>query len=122
MTVATFFHRCHCVPGTYGVDCSLGAPDHSLAGTAAATMARELEDGSPHGSPLSLGLAGWAPDMLSAPAPALPAASARLRIYVYDLPPRFNTWLAAHFRRSGRWDQSYLYAARSRLTCDLGEF
>jgi hypothetical protein len=37
-------------------------------------------------------------------------ASPPVRIYVYELPPRFNIWLAAHFRRPGRWDQSYLYS------------
>ena len=47
------------------------------------------------------------------------AAAARrrrsLRVYVYDLPPKFNTWLAAHFRRPGRWDQSYLYSLDAKL-------
>lgn len=38
-----------------------------------------------------------------------------LRIYVYDLPPRFNIWLASHFREPGRWDQSYLYSADLKM-------
>jgi len=35
----------------------------------------------------------------------------KVRIYVYDLPPRFNVHLAAHFKfsSSGRWDDSWLY-------------
>ena len=38
-----------------------------------------------------------------------------LRIYVYDLPPRFNIWLASHFREPRRWDQSYLYSADLKM-------
>ena len=56
--------------------------------------------------------------MLSAPRPQLPplpAAAPQLRIYIYDLPPQFNSWLAAHFRRPGRWDQSYLYSLDAKL-------
>ena len=53
--------------------------------------------------------------MLSAPAPGLPSAAPRLRIYVYNPPPKFTVWLAAHFRRSGRWDQSYLYSLDAKM-------
>ena len=56
--------------------------------------------------------------MLSAPTPQLPplpASAPQLRIYIYELPPQFNSWLAAHFRRAGRWDQSYLYSLDAKL-------
>ena len=56
--------------------------------------------------------------MLSAPRPQLPplpAAAPQLRVYIYDLPPQFNSWLAAHFRKPGRWDQSYLYSLDAKI-------
>ena len=53
--------------------------------------------------------------MLRTPKPILPPAAPGLRIYVYDLPPQCHIWLAAHFRRHGRWDQSYLYSLDAKL-------
>ena len=57
--------------------------------------------------------------MLSGPQPTPPAGGfgkvAHLKIYVYDLPPEFHVWFAAHFRRAGRWDQSYLYSLDAKL-------
>jgi hypothetical protein len=145
---------CDCVPGTWGVDCSSGAPD---AAAAEAAMHRaqaqrgrvgvwpiagwtagmrvaaptvpihQLHSATAVSDDLSLGSAQKAilggvplitrrhestPGAISAAgdASACRRASARVRIYVYELPPRFNIWLAAHFRRPGRWDQSYLYS------------
>ena len=39
------------------------------------------------------------------------ARRSKVRIYVYDLPPKYNVHLAAHFKfsSSGRWDDSWLY-------------
>ncbi|KAL1503656.1 hypothetical protein AB1Y20_012129 [Prymnesium parvum] len=91
---------CHCVPGTWGVDCSLGtplAPPHAVAGVP------------------RWGGAAWDAAMWARAAVALPPPSASLRIFVYDLPPRFNIWLAAHFRVPGRWDQSYLYSLDAKI-------
>ena len=96
---------CHCVPGTWGVDCGLGDPDASLAATSAAEQSRLGLD-SPH---------GWPAAMLKTPRPQLPPSAPALRIFVYELPSRFHTWLAAHFRRAGRWDQSYLYSLDAKL-------
>ena len=96
---------CHCVPGTWGVDCGLGEPNANLAHAAEEDQKR-LQLSAPH---------GWTPAMLSRPKPTLPPAARGLRIYVYDLPPRFHVWLAAHFRRFGRWDQSYLYSLDAKL-------
>ena len=99
-------NMCHCVPGTWGIDCGMGTPD------AAAANLAELEQrrrglGAPY---------GWPSTMLATPAPTLPSpASKQLKIFVYHLPPRFNVWLAAHFRRTGRWDQSYLYSLDAKL-------
>ena len=60
---------CHCEPGYYGADCSIGAP------------------GAPPAPPLlpPIGAQG-------AGAP---------RVYVYELPPRFNTWM--HAGEHGWW-------------------
>jgi len=120
---------CHCVPGTWGVDCSFGTPRAAVA-EQAARQQREAESvvrravpagpsssgggGGGGGDAQAVGL-GWPDAMLSAPAPQLPAAAPQLRIYIYDLPPQFNSWLAAHFRRPGRWDQSYLYSLDAKL-------
>ena len=146
---------CHCVPGTYGTDCSLGTPDGPraalVASLAASLEAAASKDGgaadrarasslvgqlaaldppaarnakpalaaAAGGAPLRHwaynGKVGWSPAMVSKAAPPLPAADRSLRVYVYDLPPKFNTWLAAHFRRPGRWDQSYLYSLDAKL-------
>ncbi len=103
---------CHCVPGAYGIDCSAGVaarPESALAVATAATMARDAR------SALDLGQAGWSDAMWRQPPPHTPPPSSRLRIYVYDLQPRYNIWLAAHFRRVGRWDQSYLYSLDAKL-------
>ena len=100
---------CHCAPGTWGVDCGFGEPDAFLA---EATKARQLYLGlaAPH---------GWTDQMLATPKPRPPAqgfGNARhLKIYVYDVPPQYHVWMAAHFRRSGRWDQSYLYSLDAKL-------
>ena len=53
--------------------------------------------------------------MLATAKPTLPAPAPGLRIFVYELPPRYHVWLAAHFRRDGRWDQSYLYSLDAKL-------
>ena len=95
---------CHCVPGTWGIDCSSGAPDPRVTADTVATYRPAVgEKGS------------WPQHMLSVGAPVLPSPSRKLRIYVYDLPPKFNIWLAAHFRRPGRWDQSYLYSLDAKV-------
>ena len=102
---------CHCVPGTWDVDCSRGEPDGALAAQADAARAALRARGE-------LGLAEgpertrWTVEMHNKrseprPAPArAPAGSAEglpgLRIYVYELPPQYNIWMAAHFRRPGR--------------------
>ena len=59
--------------------------------------------------------AGWPESMLAAPAPVLPKRNVNLRIYIYDLPPQYNIWLTARFRRPGRWDQSYLYSLDAKV-------
>ena len=97
---------CHCVPGTWGIDCSFGTPR-----AAAAREVVALAGGSA-GAP---GGGGWPEAMLTTAAPVLPPMSRTLRIYIYDLPPQFNIWLAAHFRRPGRWDQSYLYSLDTKV-------
>ena len=61
---------CHCKPGSWGVDCSLGGE-----------------------TPL--------------PRPTVEASGLRPRIYVYDVPPRFTSWLGA-FRR-GDWTRDHWY-------------
>ena len=99
---------CHCVPGTWGVDCSFGEPDPILA--AATAVAQERLGLRGLGGPY-----GWPEAMVRAPRPALPHPATGLRIFVYDLPSRFHVWLAAHFRRAGRWDQSYLYSLDAKL-------
>ena len=98
---------CHCVPGTWGIDCGFGDPDGEAADTAELEQ-RRLGLGRPY---------GWTTAMRRTPSPlaSLPRPSKGLRIYVYSLPPRFNVWLAAHFRRSGRWDQSYLYSLDAKM-------
>jgi hypothetical protein len=96
---------CHCVPGTWGVECGFGEPDAVLAATVTAEQSR-LGLASPH---------GWSESMLRTPRPEMPPPAPGLRIYVYELPPRFHVWLAAHFRRAGRWDQSYLYSLDAKL-------
>ena len=68
---------CKCQPGTWGIDCSLGGAKSAAATAAAAAAA---SDG------------GVAP---------------RPRIYVYDMPPRFTSWLGA-FRR-GDWTRDHWY-------------
>ena len=80
---------CHCVPGTWGVDCGFGDPVASLAATSAAAQSRFGLD-CPH---------GWPAAMLKTPRPQLPPSAPALRIFVYELPSRFHTWLAAHFGR-----------------------
>ncbi|KAL3917922.1 MAG: hypothetical protein SGPRY_006210, partial [Prymnesium sp.] len=108
---------CHCVPGTWGIDCSLGTPDRELV--------RQLSTSSPqpHSSaPLasaggegSFGAARWSEHMMEVARVELPPQQPSLRIYVYDLPPQYNIWLAAHFREPGRWDQSYLYSLDAKI-------
>lgn len=117
---------CHCHPGTWGVDCSSGlltgepaaaAAASALAARAAAAQREEALRFSRAATARDNGtvermFGGWGwPSGLAPPRP-LPAASRALRIYVYDVPPRYNTWMAAHFRHSdsGRWDDSYLYS------------
>ena len=102
---------CHCVPGTWGVDCGLGQPDDARASAAASAQREQL--GRRPGSPTDP--IGWPAAMLRVAAPQLPPSSGLLRIYVYDVPPRFHVWLAAHFRREGRWDQSYLYSLDAKI-------
>merc|ERR1712185_574977 len=53
--------------------------------------------------------------MATAPPPRVSTSEATrhaVRFYVYDLPPKYNAWLAAHFKfsSSGRWDDSWLYS------------
>ena len=96
---------CHCVPGTWGVDCGFGTADTALAAVTTNAQ-RTLNLSLPH---------GWTSQMLSTPTPTLPEGKPGLRIYVYDLPPRNTVWFAAHFRRTGRWDQSYLYSLDAKL-------
>lgn len=102
---------CHCVPGTWGIDCSFGDPDAQL--TRAVTRYQAALQLQAPTTPN--GLVGWPTSMLSVPKPALPAPSRKLRIFVHELPPKFNVWLAAHFRREGRWDQSYLYSLDAKI-------
>ena len=71
---------CHCAPGFYGTDCSLGVASNGV------TDAPALPD--PIGS-----LANR-----DAKAP---------RIYIYDLPPRFNGWM--HAGDSGWWQDFDLW-------------
>lgn len=99
---------CHCVPGTWGVDCSFGDVDAALA---VRVKAQQEEHG--HSAPI-----GWTQEMLSTPPPGVPGGFGRVRelkIYVYDVPPKFHVWMAAHFRRAGRWDQSYLYSLDAKV-------
>ena len=96
---------CHCVPGTWGIDCGFGEPDAQLAKKTAYSQ-RTINMSKPH---------GWTTQMLSTPKPTLPVGKPGLRIYVYDLPPRNSVWFAAHFRRTGRWDQSYLYSLDAKM-------
>eukprot|EP00967_Tisochrysis_lutea_P041530 scaffold49897_cov32-Tisochrysis_lutea.AAC.2 len=100
---------CHCVPGTWGVDCSSGTPDVALTTMVMLQAeAQKLQQGV-------WTITSWSSDMIhSTWLPSRVVSRARAvvspRIYVYELPPNFNIWLAAHFRRPGRWDQSYLYS------------
>jgi hypothetical protein len=96
---------CHCVPGTWGVDCGFGEPDAPLARSTADEQ-RRLRLSPPF---------GWSDEMMTTPKPVLPPAALGLRIYVYNLPPECHIWLAAHFRRAGRWDQSYLYSLDAKM-------
>ena len=105
-TCALLMADSHRRQGTWGIDCGFGTPD------AAAADAAELEQ---RRRGLS-GPFGWTQAMVRAAPPEISAPPSRqLRIFVYHLPPRFNIWLAAHFRRSGRWDQSYLYSLDAKL-------
>ena len=103
---------CHCVPGTWGIDCGLGEVDRSavLVATQEHHQLLRHRPGTPSQPE------GWTEAMLSAPSPLhTPKSEGALRIFVYDLPPRFNVWLTAHFRREGRWDQSYLYSLDAKI-------
>ena len=115
---------CHCVPGTWGIDCSEGEPSAADADAAARAQRTAALAAVPAGHPTVLGrqddahapgLWGWPAAMAAAAAPPTSSSAAtrsRVRIYVYDLPPRFNAWLAAHFKFSStnRWDDSWLYS------------
>lgn len=104
---------CHCVAGTWGIDCSMGSPDptHPLLLATANGSASARPD-----SEAFLSGGGWTEAMLrAAPPPLRHATGVGPRIYVYDLPPQFNIWLAAHFRVPGRWDQSYLYSLDAKM-------
>jgi len=60
---------CHCRDGSWGADCSLGVP-----GSAAPSLLRAASAAAGSG--------------------AAEADGVRPRIYVYDMPPRFTSWLA----------------------------
>eukprot|EP00962_Isochrysis_galbana_P004595 scaffold1250_cov106-Isochrysis_galbana.AAC.3 len=83
-------------------------PNGDLHSTPTATASSILESGRRAVSGGILQRDGSPADSSGVSAPG--GASPPVRIYVYELPPRFNIWLAAHFRRPGRWDQSYLYS------------
>jgi len=124
---------CHCVPGTWGIDCSEGeaAAAVTAAAVAAATSAQRaaalaavpsadlersfgLDAAAASDALHAPGGWGWPAAMATAPPPRVPAEATAhaVRFYVYDLPPRYNAWLAAHFKfsSSGRWDDSWLYS------------
>ena len=78
---------CRCQPGSYGIDCSLGLGDPP----------RNVPGVPP--SPAALRAA--------ASRKANGGEAPRPRIYVYDMPPRFTSWLGA-FRR-GDWTRDHWY-------------
>ena len=78
---------CHCVPGTWGIDCSLGTPRAAEARVAAHQQS-EMLGADARTAPG--GCVGWPEAMLGTPAPQLPPAAKSLRVYVYDLPPQYN--------------------------------
>ena len=72
---------CHCAPGFYGIDCSLGA--------------------SPPGAPAMPAL----PASIGAQVGELAAGAPK--VYVYELPPRFNSWM--HAGANGWWQDLELW-------------
>ena len=73
---------CHCTPGYYGVDCSLGAP---AGGAPASVLPPPI--GAQQQSASAGGGGGGAP-----------------RVYIYELPPRYNSWMHAG---DGGWWQDF---------------
>ena len=86
---------CKCQPGAYGIDCSMGLGDPPLRlpgappSAAALIAAKSRAQGA------------------SATDSAGEREAPRPRIYVYDMPPRFTSWLGA-FRR-GDWTRDHWY-------------
>ena len=85
---------CKCEAGTWGADCSLGGGSAELMG---ARAAKDVADGGG-------GRGGGAP---SGSAPGGGGGGVRPRIYVYDVPPRFTSWLGA--MRRGDWTRDHWY-------------
>ena len=82
---------CHCVAGAYGIDCSYSARQPSSSSNQPSGSSNR-QGGSSNQQRLE--------------------ATPRLRIYIYHLPPRFTSWLAARCPNS---DGAYLYSTDTRL-------
>jgi hypothetical protein len=100
---ACIHNWCKCQPGHWGIDCSLNASSANPSTPAVSSKnSRSKNIKPPHLNASSANPSTPAVSPKNSPRP-------RPRIYVYDLPPRYTSWLAAY--RRGDWTRDHWYGA-----------
>ena len=116
--------RCHCLPGWFGARCDRDSSHPAIASDPKLRCRAHCINNCSGRGVCRLNwchcAAGyWGVDCSSGGAPPPPPSRQPTRpsIYVYDLPPEFTTWSAAHYRACdwGEWDESWLYAVDHML-------